>query len=334
MKTVKFDPSFNVLDEDEKKLLAKSLPLIEKFIERSPKVSKVKHHTRDAHAKTYAVLEGTLKMKADLPFEVVRVLKEQEYTVTARISNANLHIPPQGDFPAYGFALKLKNVEGTDTNLPLANFPIFPVSSPVDFLPFFNQLNRFYIAKSKNLLLSFLRMPFLALSALPFLKAFFSGSMLRNLGNFGKRAGNFILSHPFHSIGVYRFGDEMVKFRIMPVDIPATFDKDGSTHDAIRNFLQKNTFSAELQLSFCQNLRAHPVNNLLREWKEDNFFTIGTLEFDNKSLRETTSMEVEYLSFNPFENEIKLQPVGKIQQIRDEIYKTSVSTRRRLNGGL
>jgi hypothetical protein len=42
-------------------------------------------------------------------------------------------------------------------------------------------------------------------------------------------------------------------------------------------------------------------------------------------------MAYENLSFNPFENSDALQPVGRMQKIRQKIYNTSVSTRQFLN---
>jgi hypothetical protein len=39
----------------------------------------------------------------------------------------------------------------------------------------------------------------------------------------------------------------------------------------------------------------------------------------------------EMLSFNPFENKVFFQPVGKIQKLRDEAYKVSIQTRRKMN---
>jgi hypothetical protein len=55
------------------------------------------------------------------------------------------------------------------------------------------------------------------------------------------------------------------------------------------------------------------------------------VKIERDSLLNARSCSNELLSFNPFENKSIFQPVGKIQKLRDEAYKVSVQTRRKIN---
>ncbi|MFC3160869.1 hypothetical protein ACFOEQ_22660 [Chryseobacterium arachidis] len=67
------------------------------------------------------------------------------------------------------------------------------------------------------------------------------------------------------------------------------------------------------------------------EWKNSPYIKIGEVKIDKNGLLNPASCDNEMLSFNPFESKIFFQPVGKIQKLRDEAYKVSIQTRRKMN---
>ena len=64
-------------------------------------------------------------------------------------------------------------------------------------------------------------------------------------------------------------------------------------------------------------------------WKNSEFVPVGTIKITE--LLDKNSMTNELLSFNPFDNLPELQPVGKIQKLRDKAYRTSLETRTEIN---
>ncbi|MBO6200230.1 MAG: catalase, partial [Chryseobacterium sp.] len=72
-------------------------------------------------------------------------------------------------------------------------------------------------------------------------------------------------------------------------------------------------------------LRDQPVNQLNKMWKNSDFVPIGRIKISE--LIDKDDIALEKMSFNPFENIEGLQPVGKIQQLRDKAYKASFKTR-------
>jgi hypothetical protein len=63
--------------------------------------------------------------------------------------------------------------------------------------------------------------------------------------------------------------------------------------------------------------------------ENSEFASIGTIRITE--LIDKNNQWIENLSFNPFENIEELQPVGRIQKLRDEAYKTSFATRKNNN---
>ena len=74
-----------------------------------------------------------------------------------------------------------------------------------------------------------------------------------------------------------------------------------------------------------------PINKLNVEWKNSPYLKIGEVKINKDSLLDPRICSNELLSFNPFESKAIFQPVGKIQKLRDEAYKVSVQTRRKIN---
>ncbi len=333
MKTLlKYTADLDQLSPIEQNDLAKAMTSVEKFIKSSKKISEVNFATRDAHSKTYATVKGFLKISENLPTFITEVFKEQEYELLARFSNANLVINKKGrDAPLYGFALKIKNINGKDANFPLVNFPLFPTNSPSAFLNFFRSVNTFLITKQDNFLVSALDLPSLIKNGLPLVGSMLSFDFIKKLIQFIPKSTHFFFSFNYDGIGCYRLGDYIMKIGLKPVRNLRNIGKGEPQKESIPEFISLQDSTFVLTIKMCEDLKDQPVNDLMKTWKNAPEYILGKITIPQESLLNSNSPEIENLNFNPFENPETLQPVGKIQQIRKKIYEISIATRNTLN---
>ncbi|KQT17071.1 catalase [Chryseobacterium sp. Leaf404] len=323
---LKYNKNFDKLSFEEKKLLDEAKKSIEDFVEGSPEISDVNFATRNAHAKTHSVLQGVLKINPELSECVKYIFDKDEYDIVARISNANLKISKkQKQFPAYGFAFKIKDDAGrTIANYPLVNFPLFPVNCAINFLQLFTNINRFYLKKIRTFF------PLLK-SCYKILPSAFTRDFLYEIMKFLKRKNNFILSQEFYSVGAFRMDDRMVKIKIIPVNVPVKYPKKGTVRKKIRTYFKDSGYTADVMMQVCYDLTNQPINKLNVHWKNTQDILLGQIVFEKNSVLSPNNCEHELLSFNPFESAEIFQPVGKIQKLRDEAYKASLQTRKKIN---
>ena len=329
---IQYSPEFDQLNTEEQILLDKCVKSVEDFVKSSKKISGTSYATRDAHSKTYGVMQGTLDLEEDLPDFITTVLSEKTYDVIARLSHANPVISrSKKENPAFGFALKIKNIKGTEANFPLANFPLFPTKSVSSFLKFFTSLNLFLVTKADNFVVSAMDLPSLMKHSAGFLPNFLSFDLAKNFAKILRRKDDFILSFDFHSIGAYRIGDFLMKLKIVPHSPNPVFGATMDQRSRVENYFQLKDATYDVIVEICEDLKKQPVNDLTKTWKDAPTYKIGSLHFKENSLLDPEDQQVENLNFNPFENPESLLPVGKIQQIRKKVYDTSVATRNRLN---
>lgn len=322
---LKYNKEYDKLTADEEKLLEINKKSISDFVEQSPTTSDVNYATRNAHAKTYAVVKGKFLIAKNIPEEFQPFFDEEKYDLTIRFSNAHLKVTRgRKDIPAYGFAVKIKDNNGTlIANYPLVNFPLFPINSVSTFLKLFTSVNQFFVKKwsSFSLILQIIKV----------IPSTFTASFVKNMIKLWNRRNDFLLSFDFHSVGVYRLGDHMMKIKLKPQSVDRHFGKKLKVKDAIENYLTNHDFTADVLIQICYDLKNQPVNQLNVEWKKSPYIKIGEVKIDRNSLLDAKACDNEMLSFNPFENKLFFQPVGKIQRLRDEAYKVSIQTRRKIN---
>lgn len=323
---LKYNKNFDKLSDDEKILFDEAKKSIEDFVEKSVEISDVNHATRNVHAKTHSILQGEFIINPDLSEDLKYIFDKEKYEIIARISNANFKINRgQKDFPAYGFAFKIKDDAGrTIANYPLVNFPLFPINSVSVLLKLFTNINRFYLKKIKSLF------P-LMISAYKILPSAFNSSFLSYLLKFLKKKNDFILSHNFYSVGAYRFDDKMVKIKLSPRNVQRNYLKKSGNRKKIRSYLKDQDYTADVLIKICYNLKEQPINLLNKEWKNTPIIKIGEVRFDKNSVLNPSLCDHELLSFNPFESLEIFRPVGKIQKLREDAYKISFQTRRKMN---
>lgn len=323
---LKYNKNFEKISYEEKQLLGEAKKSIADFVEYSSTISDVNYATRNAHAKTYAVLKGEFIINKDIPEDLKYVFDSEKYEIIARLSNAHLKInKSKKDIPAYGFSIKIKDESGrTISNYPLVNFPLFPINSVSVFLKLFISLNRFFLKKWSNW--------FLILKQIyKIIPSTMNPSFMKNVWKFVLNKNNFILSFDYHSVGAYRFDDKMIKIKISPQNVHKNFGKRSKVKKSIENYCIANDYLADVFIQLCYDLKDQPINKLNVEWKNSPFIKIGEIKIEKNSLLNPKGCENELLSFNPFESAEIFQPVGKIQKLRDEAYKVSLQTRKKIN---
>jgi hypothetical protein len=322
---LKYNKKFDTLTDEEKELLEINKKSIADFVEQSTSISDVNYATRNAHAKSYAIAEGKLFIDKTVPEEFQQFFDKEKYDLTIRFSNAHLKISRgKKDIPAYGFAVKIKDENGAlIANYPLVNFPLFPINSVSTFLKLFTSVNRFFVKKWSSFSLM--------LQVIKVIPSTFTPSFLKNIFKLWRKRNDFILSFNYHSVGVYRLGDFMIKIKLKPKSVDKSFGKKLKVKDALENYLENNDFTADVLIQVCFNEKNQPINQLNVEWKNSPYIKIGEVKIEKGSLLNPNSCENEMLSFNPFESKIFFQPVGKIQKLRDEAYKVSMQTRLKIN---
>jgi hypothetical protein len=148
----------------------------------------------------------------------------------------------------------------------------------------------------------------------------FTASFLKNIIKLWNKRNDFFLSFDFHSVGVYRMGDYMIKIKLKPQSVDRHFGRKMKVKDALEGYLETHDFKADVLVQICYV-----------EWKKSPYIKIGEVRIDRNDLLDPKACENEMLSFNPFESKTFFQPVGKIQKLRNEAYKVSMQTRFKIN---
>ena len=331
-KYLQYSPELDSLTEKEQQLLTECLQSVKEFVLNSKEINKTHFATRDAHSKTYAIIEGELIMNEELPDFAKNIFKEEKYSVLGRFSHANPKISyGKSIIPAYGFSIKINKSKNEIINLPLVNFPIFPVLEPSEFLVFFTLLNKYWVARIKNIFDAIFVFSQLIIQSIKLSKNLFNFEFIKHSLSIFKHRKDFILSFSYHSIGVYRLGNYLIKLKVIPDDLFSKFKNVHSPKKGIENYLKNKNISYNLFIQVSENIKQQPINDLTKEWKNAEWLKIGELKFPRQNTQNIHDEIWENINFNPFENPDYILPVGKIQQLRKETYKTSILTRNNIN---
>lgn len=318
---VKYTPDLDYLNKRELGLLKNACSSIKNFVFKSNKINKTDYKTRDAHVTPYSSLRGTFLSYDN--FEEKDFFPSKEIDCIIRISNAHVkRVTLNRTLPAYGFSIKLSSNGSTVLNLPLVNFPLFPINSISVFLKIFTSVNHLF---SGNYFQKFWSFFSILKNLIVVIPDFFHPSMISEVFKLVRKRKIFILSFDYHSIGAYRLGDHLVKYKLVPIQVPEKKYIDKRLDLAIADHLNDHHYDLELMIQYCYNLSDQPINQLNKMWKNSDFIPIGKIKISE--LIDKDDIAIEQMSFNPFESIMGLQPVGKIQKLRDEAYKISFKTR-------
>ncbi|MCX5616052.1 catalase family protein [Bombella sp. TMW 2.2559] len=305
---------------------------------------------RGVHAKSHALLEGTIQIHDDLPDVLAQGLFAQpdEYSVVVRISS----IPgdPLDDAVSgpRGFALKINNVKGEllsdNEGVPvqdilLVNGPVFAAPDSRHFLRTLRLL-----ALTTNRFNGFKKLLSRSLRALQ-----------KQLNRFGKSndmigvLGGYLPTVPvgdrFFSQVPLRFGKYVAKFDIVPssesfrrqqgmlIDI----DKNPvAIRQKLNHFFSEYGGEWTLRAQLCRDLEENSIEDATKVWSEDDnpFLPLATIKIppqDSWSKERAERLE-DGLSFSPWHGLTAHRPLGDIMRARRVMYPFSSKLRTRLNG--
>lgn len=323
-----FRKSYNKLSRKERKLLEEGIPYVKEFVKKSKSISKVPYATRDAHAKSYAYLKGRFVPEPNSVFH--HLFDQNSYEALARFSHAHLKIiKTDKQLPIYGLAVKMKSKSLDEINYPMVNFPVFITDSVSNFLKLFNDINQYFSRIGIRKIASLFRLFF---RSFPIMAEMMNSSFFKATQIWFKTFSNFILDRNYHSIGAYRMDNCMVKLTLQPIELEFNSDKTKSIYENIESFLLTKPIRYQLIAQIAYDEKIQPINKLTQDWTNTEDVLIGEFQFDE--IHNSTNQKLEEISFNPFDNPELFKPVGKIQAIREEIYKASIETRNELNKNL
>lgn len=326
----------DALSSAEEQLLAEDLPLIEQAVKASRKVNKTPHHTRNAHAKAFGFVRGHFVPVKNEAADFRQLLDGANLGVIIRYSHPNFFVlGGKWEYPVYGCSIKIYNKDApVSAKFPLVNLPVFITNSVSKFLNIHIKANRFFIAAGRNYFVAALKIPALLRAGLSLFWDRELPSILRNMLKVLDIERQFIPTYDFHSIGCFRLGEKVAKIRLKPnFTLPVEKGNDIEQAKLLRDYFQANELSLDFQVQLATDQQKTPVNNLLKMWREKHapFVTVGKIILMRQDISNHETADYENLSFNPFENDGLLQPVGRMQQVRRKIYNVSIRTRQQLN---
>ena len=158
-----------------------------------------------------------------------------------------------------------------------------------------------------------------------------SPDVLKATAGWIKKIKYFILARSYHSIGAYRWANHIVKLKLVPTVFEPDYPNGPNMIDELKAFHEKHNIEFNLYIQKAYDEKHQPINNLTKIWKKSQFELVGTITIDEVI---ESNLDLEKLSFNPFDNPETLQPVGKIQQLRNKTYEVSIRTRNTINNNL
>lgn len=331
-----YSPKYDELTAAEEQLLDKDVQLIEEAVSVSHRLNKKRISTRNAHAKSFGFVRGHFIPVKNKEVDISEYFGGDNLGVIIRYSHPNFVVKNgNNEYPLYGSAIKIYNKNiAVSAKFPLVNFPVFVTNSVSKFLKLHIKANQYLISKSKVLPVSVFKLPGLLKAGLSLFADTQIFSILNNTLKILDLEKQFIATYDFHSIGCFRLDDRIVKIRVTPTKKKKEVkNTDLKQAESLRTYFLSRDLSLDFQIQLATHEKKTPVNNLLKTWQEKHskFITVGQIILPKQDIRNYETMDYENLSFNPFENIEALQPVGRMQKIRQKIYNKSVETRQKLN---
>ncbi|EYD78276.1 Catalase [Rubellimicrobium mesophilum DSM 19309] len=307
------------------------------------------HAIRSVHAKSHALIVGTLSVLPGLPPELAQGLfaRAGEHPALLRIStNPGDLLPDRVSLPR-GAALKVLEVEGArlhgsedeaTQDFLLVNGPAFAARSAKQFLG-----NLRMLAKTtdraewaKVALSAVLRTAEKGLEAV--------GGESATLKTLGGAANVHPLGETYFSQTAFRHGDFVAKYSLAPVS-PALTRHAGEEiaiegRDTIREVMDRDTREGvmewELRAQLCRDPETMPVEDPTVVWDEAEspFVAVARLRAEPQGSwnPERAARVDDPMRFSPWTGLEAHRPLGAINRVRKPVYEASAAFRSRVNG--
>ena len=307
------------------------------------------HAVRSVHAKAHGILDGVLRVDADLPAELKQGMfaTPGEHKVYMRLStNAGDILPDAVSLPR-GLALKVLDVpgerlpdaKGTTQDFIMVNGKVFQAPDTEKFLGSLKLLAKTTdrIEGVKVAASTVLRSVNKALQAV--------GVESPTVGSLGGAPNVDPLGETYYSVTPFRYGDYIAKFSVAPIASALTaltgheIDVSGNPN-AIRETVQSEMQGIEgvweFRVQLCRDLERQPVEDPTVEWKEDEapFQRVGTITVHPLDSWDEARVKAvdEGMRFSIWTGLASHLPLGNINRARKATYERSAGFRQRFNG--
>jgi hypothetical protein len=345
---VVFSPSMEKPEADE---AATTEKLAHTLLEISQKTSKdYGHAVRGVHAKSHALLQGTLTVLDNLPPLLAQGMFATPGThrVVMRVSTAPGDVLPDSISSPHGVGMKIFDVEGerlpgsgddTTQDIVMVDGPAFGVPDAKHFAPLLALL-----AKTVDKAEGFKVVVSTLLQALEGTIEKLGGQS-GTLQALGGRPTTNPLGDTYYSQTPFLYGRNVVKFSLLPVSANLTelTKKHIQVHgrpDALREeiaaVLRKGNGVWELRVQFCTDLAKMPIENSSIAWdeKQSPYQTVARVETTPQESWTASRAKIvdDALAFDVWHGLAAHRPLGSINRVRKTVYPKSAGFRRQFNG--
>jgi catalase len=294
-------------------------------------------YQRDAHAKAHGCVRAVFEVpEAEARFRYGVFARPGRYEAWVRFSNGTVPSLADTEKDARGMAIKLMGVSGPqllDPRLAGSTQDFVMIDSPAFFVRRLDDYAELERQSAKN---TPFRYFFADGSPNPFrwhLRELYLGLHTR------KAAPASPLSDQYYSMSAYRLGPTTVKFSARPCENLAARGVDRSNPNFLRDAMEDVLRYQDTCFQFMVQVRDEdarmPVEDATVRWSEKDspFVPVARLyiprqDFDSP---EQNAM-CEDLSFNPWHGLTDHRPLGKVNEMRRELYLYTAAFRRGRNG--
>jgi hypothetical protein len=287
---------------------------------------------RDAHPKQHGCVRAEFIVEPQLPEDLrVGIFKDaRSYPAWIRFSNGSNKVQPDTKKDARGIAIKLMGVDGeklledekdaqTQDFLLISN-PVLPVGTAADF-------HKLIDAAVNGHLVRFFINPF--------------DSHLRELMLAAKAVKHHTnpLDIRYWSTTPYLFGTRAVKYSVRPTSSNLNRMPENSSPNHLREVMQQQLTNDGASFDFMVQFQTDPEKmpiedaSILWDEKLSPFQKVATIKIQPQQFDSSAQMDFcENLSFTPWHSLPQHRPLGNINRVRKEIYRSLSTFRHERNG--
>jgi len=277
--------------------------------------------------KTVACANGEFRVHDDLPAELAHGLfaKPATYPALLRFANATERDDSKKDIR--GLSIRLRDVpnpviwgEPGLQDFLLNSYPALFVATPEDFLSFIR-------ARQEDKKLRFFLSPFD-----PHLKSLWIAYKAR-------KKHKSPLDIRYWSTVPFRLGEstgQVVKYSVTPCSEYTTKEIVNAGENQLRAAIKSHLQQAPACFAFGVQIQidedSMPIDDASVVWDEDKspFQTVATLTIEDQSIDDATSLDsCERSQFNPWQSLAAHEPLGRMNEVRREVYAEGAKLRNR-----
>lgn len=318
-----------IFERNEPELIRKMEILFRKKAEKEGQPPR-----RCAHTISMGLLKAEFTVEPDLPAELKVGLFKHPATYRALIRTSHSRIEGGANKikDGRGFALKLLGVQGEKCS----RDPLFQQTQDLLMLSFptiaIGTIKEFFIFRYYQL-----KWP----AALFFLKTLIDGRMIKFIRMLrAVHHDTSPLDIRYWSVTPYRYGEQAVKFSIVPTSgfkstLPEVLTNDYLIRN-MANHLAGHEATFDFMIQFFKDRKSTPIENMGRKWKESDapFIKVATLRIPKQDFQtEERYALAEDLSYSPAHALVEHRPLGGINRTRifvyEQLWKFRMSARKK-----